>query len=394
MKGSLRIGRIAGIEIGVHYTWLFAFFLIGISLAQGYFGGFYPRWSTTAHWTAGFLSAVLLFVGVLLHELAHSLVARMRGLPVASITLFIFGGVSNLSEEPESPGVEFWMAIVGPLTSLAIGLVAWVLWFFITGTVGLPMLMQSRPLDFGFATGILGYIAFINMALAVFNLLPGFPLDGGRVLRSLIWKASGSLVTSTNVAATIGRVFGWGFIALGVFMFFRFGDFISAIWIAVIGVFLNSAAESTRQEVALKEQLAGVRVSQAMELNTDTVSPNMSVADLVRDVFLMRRRRAIPVADGSEIMGMVSVSDVRELPQEQWAVTPVTTIMTRPPVHTVSPEDGLGAALKLIAQFDLNQVPVVSHGKLVGLLSRANVISFLQMRQELGGRRAKASRPA
>src|SRR4030042_4547114 len=211
MRGSLKIMRVAGIDIAIHYTWLFAVIIITWSLA-GYFSQ-YPTWSVTVRWVAGFLSAVLLFFSVLLHELAHSLVAQSRGLPVTSITLFIFGGVSNLSEDPKSPGLEFWMAFVGPLTSVLLGLIFWGIWYLATGEPLLPLLSSSAPGKGTFVVAILGYLAFINLALAAFNLLPGFPLDGGRVLRSILWKTTGNLVKATDIASIIGRVFGWGFIA-------------------------------------------------------------------------------------------------------------------------------------------------------------------------------------
>ena len=376
MRGSLKIARIAGIDIGIHYTWILAFFIIGWSLAQGYFPQQYKSWTTATYWTAGFLSAILLFISVLLHELAHSLVAQARGLPVSSITLFIFGGVSNLSEEPNNAGQEFIMAIVGPLTSLALAGIFWLMQF-------LPVNKET------FLAAIVGYLAFINLALAAFNLLPGFPLDGGRVLRSIIWKTTGNLVKATDIASIIGRVFGWGFIAFGVFWFFWSGDFLGAIWIAIIGFFLTNAAESSRQEVTVREHLAGVKVGQVMELNIETVSPRLSVAELVRDVFLVRRRRTVPVAEGDRIIGMVSISDVRALPQEEWPIVPVERIMTREPLHAVKPDDDLNTALKVIAQYDLNQVPVLNQGKLVGILSRANVINFLQLKQELGMKRGR-----
>jgi Zn-dependent protease len=371
MRGSLKIARIAGIDIGIHFTWILAFFIIGWSLAQGYFPQLYKSWTTAAYWTAGFLSAILLFISVLLHEMAHSLVAQARGLPVSSITLFIFGGVSNLSKEPEKPGHEFVMAIVGPLTSLALAGVFWLLSL-------LPLGKET------YLTAIVDYLALINLYLAGFNLLPGFPLDGGRVLRSIIWKTTGNLVRATDIAAIIGRIFGWGFIALGVFLFFWTGDFLSAIWIAIIGFFLTNAAETSRQDVTIREHLSGVRVEQVMELNIETISPHMSVAELVRDMFLLKRRRAVPVAENDRVIGMVSISDVRTLPQDAWATTTVERIMTREPLHAVKPDDDLNTAMQAIAQYDLNQVPVLNQGKLVGILSRANVINFLQLKRELG----------
>jgi Zn-dependent protease len=382
MRGSLKIMRVAGIDIAIHYTWIFALIIITWSL-EGYFSQSHS-WSVTVSWLAGFLSAVLLFFSVLLHELAHSLVAQSRGLPVTSITLFIFGGVSNLSEEPKSPGLEFWMAIVGPLTSVMLGLIFWGIWYLATGEPLLPLLSSSAAGKGTFVVAILGYLAFINLALAVFNLLPGFPLDGGRVLRSILWKTSGSLSRATNIATLIGRLFGWAFIGLGVFLFFRFGDFLSAVWIGIIGVFLMSAAENARQEVMVRENLSDVKVKQVMETNTETVDQRLTVAELVRDFFLSRRRRAIPVAEGDRIIGMVSISDVRKLPQEQWETATVARIMSREPLYTVKPEDTLDHAMKLIAQNDLNQVPVLDQGKLVGILTRANLINFLHLKQELG----------
>lgn len=384
MRGSLKIMRIAGIDIGIHYTWILAFFIIGWSLAQGYFPQQYKSWTTGAYWTAGFLSAILLFLSVLLHELAHSIVAQARGLPVSNITLFIFGGVSNLSEEPKDAGQEFIMAIVGPLTSLALAVIFWGVWYLTTGEAAIPILSNTIPANSTFTVAIVGYLAFINLALAAFNLLPGFPLDGGRVLRSIIWKTSGNLVQATNIASIVGRIFGWGFIGVGVFLFFWSGDFLGAIWIAIIGFFLTNAAETSRQEVTVREHLAGIKVAQVMELNTETVSPRMPVSELVRDTFLIRRRRAIPVSDGDRILGMVSISDVRTLPQTEWAITPVERIMTKEPLHAVKPDDDLNTAMKVIAQYDLNQVPVINQGRLDGILSRANVINFLQLRQELG----------
>jgi len=380
MRGSLKIARIAGIDIGIHYTWILAFFIIGWSLAQGYFPQLYKSWTTAAYWTAGFVSAILLFISVLLHEMAHSLVAQARGLPVSSITLFIFGGVSNLSKEPEKPGHEFVMAIVGPLTSLALAGIFW--------------LLSLLPLgENSFSMAIVGYLAFINLSLAVFNLLPGFPLDGGRVLRSIIWRTTGNLVRATDIASLVGRIFGWGFIAVGVFWFFWNRDFLGAIWIAIIGFFLANAAESSRQEATIREYLAGAKVENVMETNIETVSPRMSVAELVRNTFLLKRWRSAPVVENDRLVGMVSISDVRTLPQNVWETTPVERIMTREPLHAVNAGDDLSNAMQVLVQYDLNQVPVFSQGKLVGVLTRASVLNFLQLKRELDTKKTGNSKP-
>ena len=391
MKSSIRLFRIAGIDIGVHYSWILILIFFTTTLALGFFPSASPKETTGTYWAAGFLAGLLLFACVLAHELAHSLVAQARGIPVRSITLFIFGGVSNLEQEAEKPGVEFIMAIVGPASSLVLSIIFWILFQAIQPGTPFPdffrfggWLPQSSIIGAGFY-----YLALINVSLAIFNLLPGFPLDGGRVLRSIVWAITGKLVTATNVAAMVGRLFGWTFIAIGVLNIFGrtiwiFGpSLIGGIWIIFIGWFLSSAAESSRAEVTMKERLAGVKVKDAMVQYQDTITPQTTVAELVQGVFNQRFRRAVPVCQDDRTLGIVTISDVKGLPQEKWAYTPVEQIMTRGPLYSVSPEDDLNTALKLIAQHDLNQVLVMESGKCSGLLTRAEIIHYLQLSQEL-----------
>jgi len=371
MRGSLKIGRIAGIEIGIHYTWLLAIFIFTWLLGQGYFPTSYPGWKPYFYWIAGFLATFLLFISVLIHELAHSLVAKSRGLPVSSITLFILGGVSNLTEEPEKPGLEFVMAIVGPGTSLILAGIFWGIWY----------LLGNQAI---FIKAIIGYMALANALLAGFNLLPGFPLDGGRVFRSILWRTTGNLIKATNIAAIVGRVFGWGFMALGVwFAFFVMGGFLNGIWFIFIGWFLNNAADNSRYEATLREHLTGVQVGQVMEKDVESVTPDTTVSDLVQTVFIQRRKRAIPVTSGDNLVGVVTISDIKGVPQERWQITPVSRVMHRDPIHSVKSEDDLNAAMKLITQYDLNQIPILNQGKLVGILTRADIINYLQLSQEL-----------
>jgi Zn-dependent protease len=386
MRGSWRVGRINGIEIGIHYTWLLALVVFTWLLGQSYFPATYPGWQTYSYWIAGFLATFILFISVLIHELAHSLVARARGLPVSSITLFILGGVSNLATEPEKPGLEFIMAIAGPASSLVLAGIFWGIWY----------LLGSQ---FAFAKAIFGYMALANALLAGFNLLPGFPLDGGRVFRSILWKTTGDLLKATNIATAVGRLFAWIFMALGVFLVFGFnvfglGGFLNGLWFVFVGWFLNSAADSSRQEATLREHLTGVLVGQVMEKDVSSVRPETNIADLVQTAFIQKNKRTIPVTDGDNLVGVVTISDIKGLPQEKWPVTPVSQIMHREPIHTVKPEDDLNAAMKLMAQYDLNQIPVLGQGKLVGVLTRADVINYLHLSQELNikGRR-KANSP-
>jgi len=370
MKSSFRLFRIAGIDIGVHYTWIFIFVFISWSLAQGFFPQAYAGWDTLTYWITGIIAALMLFVSVLLHELAHSLVAKRRGIPVASITLFFFGGVSNLEEEPKKPMAEFTMAIVGPGTSLVLALVFWLLYLIPADKTG--------PL-----AAMLSYLALINLILAVFNLLPGFPLDGGRVLRSIIWGATGNLVKATNIAGRIGQLLGWALIGVGIYFIF-FVSIVSGLWMAFIGWFLSGAASASRREVTVRESLSGIRVRDFVDLNTTTISPETTVAEMVDNIFRRQHGRAVPVCRDGRLLGIVSITDVRGLPQEKWPTTPVADIMTREPLYTASPQDDLNTVMKLLAQHDINQVPIQQDGQCVGLLSRADIIRHIQFREELG----------
>lgn len=373
MKSSLRLFRIAGIDIGIHYTWLLIFVLLSWSLAQGFFPLWYPEWNTVTYWITGVVAALLLFGSVLVHELAHSLVAQSRGMTVSSITLFVFGGVSNLEDEPEKPKIEFIMSIVGPLSSLALAGIFW----------GLLQIVgdQQSPVAATFS-----YLALINALLAGFNLLPGFPLDGGRVLRAILWNRTGNLVKATNIAATVGRFIGWGFIGFGLFQVFA-GNFIGGIWFAFIGWFLSSSADAGRREISLRKQLSGVQVKEVMATNAMLISPDTSVAELVSNIFRKQHGRAVPVCQNDQVMGIVTVTDVKELPQEKWEETAVKEIMTSEPLYSVTPDDDLNTALRLITKHDINQVLVLRGDECAGLMSRSDILTHLQLSQELGLKR-------
>jgi len=369
MASSFRIGRIAGIDIGVNYTWIFAFFLITWSFAVGVFPPLSPGSSTLGYWAAGFIEALLMFVCVLLHELAHSLVARSRGLNVGSITLFIFGGVSNLQEEPAKAGTEFYMAVVGPATSLVLAVVFYAVFLIF-------------PVRTSLTAVTVFYLAYVNLSLGIFNLIPGFPLDGGRVLRSIIWGATKNLRTATNIAAGIGQLFGWLFIGIGVYLAFS-GNILNGLWIAFIGWFLNSAADSSRRELTMRETLRGVHVRDVMDPTPACIGPETPISDVVQQTFFQAGYRAAPICQGDKLDGIITITDVKKIPQEKWTTTPVSQIMTREPLYTVNEDDDLGAAIRLLSAHDLNQLIVLKEGRLAGLLNRSHVIRYLQLRQEL-----------
>jgi Zn-dependent protease/CBS domain-containing protein len=384
MKSTFRLIRIAGIDIGIHYSWAVIFVMLLLTLSLNYFPQASPDHSKTSYWVAGFLAAVLLFISVLIHELAHSLVAKARGIPVHSITLFILGGVSNLEEEPKKPDIEFIMAVVGPAASLILAVLFWLVFLFLQPhwtPADLIKFSGWMPQASLFGAGLL-YLALINVSLAVFNILPGFPLDGGRVLRAIIWGATRNLVRATNIAATVGRLVGWGFIALGVIWIFG-GNLITGIWFGIIGWFLSSAADSTRQEVTIRQKLSGIKVKDVMQQNQEMISPNTSVDELVRGIFNRQYNRAVPVCEGNQTIGIVTIGDIKKVPQDKWSLTTVQEIMTRQPLYTIGPEDDLSQAMALLGQHDLNQLLVISGGQCIGLLSRAEIIRYLQLSQEL-----------
>jgi Zn-dependent protease/CBS domain-containing protein len=368
MRSSLQLGQLAGIKIGIHYTWLFAFVLISWSLATGYFPSIVPGAGAPTYWVLGVSAALLLFASVLVHELSHSLVARSRGLKVDSITLFIFGGVSNLTTEATTPGDEFLVAVVGPISSILLAGIFW--------SVGQTMPSVS-PVG-----AVVGYLAFINLLLGGFNLVPGFPLDGGRVLRSLVWGATGNLQRATEVASYAGQAVGWLLIVWG-FARLLGGDFLGGVWTAFIGWFLNSAAESTRHEAAQRETLRGVPVSSLMDQAPAVATAGLSVHDFVFEQVLQHGHRALPIVEDGRLEGIVTLGDAKKLPQDAWPTTPLAAIMTGAPLKTVAPDTELTAAIGLMAESRLHQLPVVQDGQVVGMLSRADIVRFLQLRQEL-----------
>ncbi len=378
MPGSLRIGRIAGIDIFINVSWLVILVLLTFSLATYDFPHFYPGFSLSTYFLLGLIASLLLFVSVLLHELAHSLVARARGLPVKSIVLFIFGGISNIEQEPQTPGVEFLMAFVGPLTSIVIGIVCYLLL--------LPLRGSHSPVEV-----IVSYLAITNILLGLFNLIPGFPLDGGRVLRSIIWKISGSERTATRVASIVGQMIAYLFILWGVFWFFG-GNVLGGIWIGFIGWFLLSASQSANSQTMLQSMLKGVTVGQVMNKTPTTVPANISLQRLVDEYFLPYGLRTAFVVQGDQLAGLITLADIRHVPREQWAQIPVEQIMVPlERLHAVSPQQNLNDVLSLVANRDVNQLPVVQDGKLVGVLTRDAIIRTLEVRRSLGLDREKAA---
>jgi Zn-dependent protease len=383
MAGSFRLFRILGFDVFIHWSWVIIFILSTWSLAAGYLPDVYPGWSPGRRWAIGALTSALFFASVLAHELSHSVVARRRGLPVTGITLFIFGGVSALAGEARSAKDEFWIAIVGPLTSIVAGIAFAGLW------------LVARGAEIKGMQAVCGYLAYINVAVALFNLLPGFPLDGGRVLRSLVWGARRNMLEATRIAANVGRGVAGLMIALGLITVVAGRGDLSGLWFVFIGWFLWNAAESSYQQLLLQRTFHGLIVGPLIERDVPRVSPDVTLRQLAHEYILRQNRRAFfisPVEEG-DIMGLITLHDLREVPEEQWDTVSVYRAMTpRERLVIISPRTEALAALQLMAQHNVNQLPVYDGREPIGLLTRAALIGAIQLRSEMGKMEEAAER--
>jgi len=332
----------------------------------------YPGLSQATYWGIGIASAFILFGSVLLHELSHSYIAKKNGLPIARITLFFFGGVSEMTEEPQNPSLEVRMAAAGPLTSFAIAAVLGALWF-LSNTLRLPLAL----------TATVGYGALINATLGVFNLLPAFPLDGGRVFRGTLWKHSGNLVRSTETAARVTEALSL-LMMLGGFVAIIFGDFVDGIWIVVLGWFIKTGAETGLRQTLIGEALSGISVGDIMTKTVLTVPPDISLQQLVSDYFLVHRHGGYPVAKDGQVLGIITLQCVRAVPKDQRSTLTVAQAMI-PCERTVMVSPTLGAmdAFQKMARENVGRLLITQNGQLVGILTRGDLLRTVQTRQEL-----------
>jgi Zn-dependent protease/predicted transcriptional regulator len=391
MRSGLSIGRIFGIDLTIDWSWSLIFLLLvwylgGVVLAQA-------GWSLAQTWSLALVAALLFFASVLAHEVAHALVARAQGLPVRNITLFLFGGVATIQREPASPRREVLLALVGPLTSLVLG--ALLLWWgrvsiglLGTGAAAPGFLLTLSPLSV-----LLLWLGQINLALGLFNLLPGFPLDGGRVLRALLWATTHSLRTATRWASWAGQACGWLLIGAGLVMIVGLGlpflgtGLLSGVWLAILGWFLRNAALHSYRRVVAHDVLTGVPVARLMHAPLPPIPADMTVSTLVQDRLLGTEEQTVAVsADGEHLAGVVGVDAVRQVPRAAWESTPVGAIMTPlERVTTVTPQDDAGATLDDLTNREVDQVPVVENGRLVGVLARRDIQRWLALHGESAG---------
>ncbi len=388
MRSGINLGKIFGINITVDWSWIFIFLLVTWNLAMGVFPRINPQWGAGLDWILGVIASLLFFASVLSHELAHSLVAESRGLPVKRITLFLFGGVSNIQKEPASPGTEFLMAVVGPLTSLVLGVIFLLLGEFSSGYLLIPSLQNPfRGLsNIGPVATLLLWLGPINILLGIFNLIPGFPLDGGRVLRSILWGITNNLRLATRWATWVGQAIAWIFIVGGIAMIFGlqipfFGTgFLSGIWLAFIGWFLLNAATQSYQQVVIQDILEGIPVSRLLRTDIHTLSPELLVSDLVDHYIMGTDERSFPVLEGDQLVGLVSLEDVRKVPRKEWEFTRVNQIMTpKADLVTTTPVEEVSDALDDLSRRDIRQMPVLQDGHFIGLIRRQDIIRWLQL---------------
>lgn len=372
MRGGIRIGKVFGIDIIIDFSWMLIFGLIAWSLAEHYLA-VHRDWSMLLRWSLAILTSLLFFASVLAHELAHSLVSQAQGIPVPRITLFIFGGVSQISEEPRRAIDEFWMALVGPLTSLGLAGVFGAVWF----------VTQTNPV----ISEVAGWLGGINFTLAIFNLLPGFPLDGGRVLRAIAWGITKNLHRATQVAVAGGVLVSWLMIGLGLWQVLG-GDWSNGLWIAFIGWFLQNAATQEGQVTVVHDILKGHQVREALSPDCPHVLKQLSLDVFVENVALPSGKRCFVVMEGDKFLGLLTMQRLQEIPRHKWQTTRVADVMVPPEkLVTARMDEDLTEVLEKMGQADINQMPVIEEGKLLGMVTRANLLAFLQAhakRQGLG----------
>lgn len=370
MNASLRLGKIWGIPIGLHSSWFLIFGLLTWSLAMGYFPEEYPELTGLTHLVLGVLTSLLFFGSVLAHELGHAFVALRNKIPVKSINLFIFGGVAQIGQEPTTPSAEFRIAIAGPLVSVGLAVLFGAIWWL---DQNIPVLAAPSV-----------YLMRINLILAAFNLIPGFPLDGGRVLRAIAWWVLKSFQRATQLAAFSGQLVAFGFIAVGVFAIFN-GPLFNGLWLVFIGWFLQNAAATAYAQTNMQQTLRGITVGQVMTRECIRIPGLLSINQLVEDRVLTGGQRCFFISDNGKLLGMLTLRDITGIPKRKWRFT--TTEQAMVPFNRlvrVEPETELLSALRMMDNANVAQVPVVDGEELVGVLSREQIIHYLRTRAELG----------
>jgi len=373
MGGAIKLGRVFGIQLRLHYSWFAIFALLTLALVS-------PYWTSGFAWAIGIITSLLFFVSVVAHELAHSLVGRANGIPVTSITLFIFGGMAMMTREASQPKAELKMAAAGPACSAVIGGICFLIWFF---SPGLPPLVAQMVL----------WLMVMNLALAVFNLIPGFPLDGGRIFRAAIWRRSGDFRRSTRIATRVGEGVGYFFIGAGIalvvlslFGMSPFGlNWFSGVWLAFIGWFLRNAAQNSYRQTEWRETLRRFTAAQVMSTSYPAVPPDITLGRLVEEHVFASGYRVFVVASGGRVEGVLTLDSIKSVSRQDWGTTRVRDIKTPlDKLKAVQPGESALSILEWMNESSTTQVLVVSEGRVIGLITRDNLMSFLRVHSELG----------
>lgn len=389
---GFRAGRLLGIDIFLDLSLIIVFVLVAISLGWGVLPSWHPDWGPAITWVIAAAASVLFLVSVLLHELSHSLVARAQGIPIAGITLFVFGGMSHMEEEPRTPKSEFLVAIVGPLTSLLLGVLALVIAGvmvqdeLVAATDDPAVALQAA----GPAATLLIWLGPLNLILGLFNLVPGFPLDGGRVLRAALWWATRSLRRATRWASLVGRGFAWLLMGTGVAMAFGVffpgigGGAVQGLWLLLIGWFLNNAARASYEQLVVRQSLDDVHVSDVMRSRPTVVPPDIDLRTFVVEHAMNADQQTFPVVRDDALEGLVTLQAVRRVPESEWASTQVRAVMIpASDLPVMRPEDEAMDALRNLADREVDQLPVVVDGHLTGVVRQQDIMRWLYLH---GGR--------
>jgi Zn-dependent protease len=389
VKG-FRIGKIFGINIHIDWSWLLIFGLVSWSLAST-FGQLHTEWTGLMQWGIALSAALLFFMSVLAHELAHSLVARSRGVPVRNITLFMFGGVSNIQRDPSSPVDELLVTIVGPLTSFLLGAI-----FLLSGTGSFALaninLMNAPTMvsQLGPFGTILLWLGSVNILVGLFNLIPGFPLDGGRIVRSILWGITDNLQKATRWASWMGQAVAWALIFAGMAMLFGAripflgSGFINGIWIIFIGWFLQSAAVQSYRKLVIQDILEDTPVKRMMYTDVPVVNANLSVQTLIDNYIMQTDNRAFIVFDGERMVGLVTIDDIRDISPKSRSQIMVKDVMTpSQKMIVIAPDEEASEAFQRLQSEDIRQLPVINGNRIVGLLRRKDIIRWLQFQSQL-----------
>ena len=369
---SITIFKLFGFSVRIDLSWIIIAMLVTWSLATGLFPQHYENLPSSTYWLMGAAGAIGLFASIIFHEMCHSLVARRFGLHMKGITLFIFGGVAEMDDEPESAKVEFLMAAAGPLSSifLAIG-------FIFVYSVGIAAKWPAP------VAGVIGYLGLINGILAAFNLVPAFPLDGGRILRAALWSWKGNIRWATRVASRVGSGFGLVLIMMGVLSVMK-GEIIGGIWSFLIGMFLRGAAGMSYQQLITRQALHGEPVSRFMETDPMTVSPGISIEDFIESHVYKYHFKMFPVVENDRLVGCVSTKQVKEIPRSEWPQRTVGEVSTQcSPENTVSPSTDSLEALSAMNRTGASRLMVLDGDRLVGIISLKDMLKFLSLKIEL-----------